>query len=109
MGKGLIVLAGFTSLIYILVTLFIPVPLFIKYENVVYASLYIVFTYLALRKGLYTPLLALTAFNTGRLSRSIVTSRGEIGEMTNEHIPLLILLVIYMLYVAYLMWREKSI
>ena len=101
----LIVFGGLTALGYIIITIALPIPLFIKYENILYALLYILFTYIALRRS-KVPLLTLIFFNIGRISRSIITSYGEVARMAMEHLPLLIFLVIYGLYTAYLTWKE---
>ncbi len=101
----LIVFGGLTALGYIIITVALPIPIFIKYENLLYAVLYIIFTYIALSKS-KVPLLALIFFNIGRISRSIITSYGELAGMAVEHIPLLIFLVIYGFYTAYLTWKE---
>jgi len=100
LDKGLVLLSGLVLASYILVTLFIPIPLFIKYENILLILLYIVSLYL-FNRGVYWPLPILITFNIGRLSRSIVTSTGEVGERALEHIPLLILLVVFLIYVLY--------
>lgn len=103
----LLVFAALTAMGYIIITIFLPIPIFIKYENILYAMLYLTLTYVAIRWS-KVPLLALIFFNIGRISRSIITSYGEIGRMAREHTPLLIFLVIYGLYLAYTMLREKS-
>ncbi len=101
----LIILGVLTALGYITITIFLPIPTFIKYENILYASLYILFTYIAIRKT-NIPLLTLIFFNIGRISRSIITSYGEVARLALEHLPLLIYLIIYGLYIAYLSWKE---
>jgi len=101
MDKGLVALSTTTVIVYMGVTLFIPVPFFIKIQNVVYIGLYILTTYLALYRTSFTPLIILITFNIGRLSRSIITSTGEVGYMAAQHTPLMILLIIFLGYTIY--------
>ncbi len=107
MDKGLAIISGLVLASYILVTAFIPIPLFIKYENILLVFLYIMSIYL-FNRGTHWPLIILISFNIGRLSRSILTSRGEVAERATEHIPLLILLLIFLLYALYLTRRGYS-
>ena len=102
----LIVFGVFTAIGYLVITIFIPIPTFIKYENILYSTLYILFTYIAIKFS-KVPLISLIFFNVGRISRSIITPYGEIAEMAREHMPLLLFLVLYGLYVSYLIWREN--
>ncbi len=104
MDKGLAIVSGLVLASYILVTAFIPIPLFIKYENILLVALYLAAIYL-FNRGMQWPLLVLISFNIGRLSRSIVTSTGEVAERATEHIPLLILLLVFLAYSIYLARR----
>ncbi len=107
MDKGLAIISGLVIASYILVTVFIPIPLFIKYENILLVALYLAAIFL-FNKGVHWPLLVLISFNIGRLSRSIVTSTGEVAERASEHVPLLILLLIFLFYAVYLSKRGYS-
>ncbi|HIQ13269.1 MAG TPA: hypothetical protein EYH44_02635 [Thermoprotei archaeon] len=105
--RSLWILAGLTAVGYITISITTPIPQFIKYENIVYATLYILFTYIAIRWSI-TPLITLIFFNIGRVSRSIVTSYGEIATLAFAHTPLLIYLLGYGIYVAYLLYRREE-
>ena len=66
---------------------------FLVAENIALATLYIIGA-IGIAKG-YTWGYELTAilalFSAGRVSRSIVGARGEVGELAIQHIPLLVL------------------
>jgi len=66
---------------------------FLVAENIVLALLYIV-GIIGVAKGLrwsYALVTIVALFSAGRVSRSIVGSKGEIGELAVQHIPLLLL------------------
>ncbi len=71
-------------------------PKFLIGENILYAILYSILLIELLKNTPYVqPVLLLVAsFNAGRVSRSIISPRGEIGELAIEHIPLLTLILI---------------
>jgi len=85
---------------YFTINILIPIPEFIKYENYLYILLYIL-TYIVSRRGNYIPITALIFFNIGRLSRSIITSHGEIADLALQHLPLLIYLFLFGIYTSY--------
>ncbi len=69
-------------------------PTILFWENVVYASAYIIFTYLILSGVSVYPWLTLfSAFVAGRVSRSVLTPYG-FGELALQHVPLTLLLLI---------------
>ena len=66
---------------------------FLVAENIVLATLYIIGA-IGVTKGLrwsYALIAVVALFSAGRVSRSIVGSEGEIGELAVQHIPLLAL------------------
>jgi len=91
---------------YLGINLAAPLPAFLVGENIVLASAYAAAALLLYRGDCRALpwLLFLSAFNAGRVSRSIVTPTGELGALALEHIPLLtgILLVSALTLVAIL-------
>ncbi len=79
-------------------------PRFLIGENIFYVVLYTI-ALIAIYRQLdwaqaYTILIA--GFNAGRVSRSIISPRGEIGELAVQHIPLLSLIIIIAVLALYL-------
>ncbi len=79
-------------------------PRFLIGENIFYVVLYTI-SLVAIYKQFdwaqaYTILVA--GFNAGRVSRSIISPRGEVGELAVQHIPLLSLIIIVALLAFYL-------
>ncbi|MCE4625562.1 MAG: hypothetical protein F7C35_06860 [Desulfurococcales archaeon] len=80
---------------YIGINFTADLPKFLIGENLLYATLYTL-TLVAIVKGrpLAQPLaLLVSSFNAGRVSRSIVSPRGEIQELALQHLPLLALIL----------------
>ena len=82
-------------LAYIGINFIADLPKFLIAENITLALLYIL-SLIAVEKNYpwvqpYT--LLLSAFNAGRVSRSIISPRGEMQEKAKQHIPLLTLLL----------------
>jgi len=102
MRKVITVLIGLLLLMYVSITLFVPVPLFVKVQNVIYTILYPPLTYLYLKRGWKVPLLSLVFFNAGRVSRSVIDAHGHLHPRAWEHLPLLILILL----IGFLLWRE---
>jgi len=86
---------GFTALAYK------TLPPFIVFENIVWAALYIAALAVLHYKGSALPLVAIAAFNAGRVSDAIVTSTGELGRLALEHTPLFTLLLVLAILAAY--------
>ncbi|MFO7967426.1 MAG: hypothetical protein R6U44_07485 [Archaeoglobaceae archaeon] len=87
----LILIAG-----YIGINFFADLPLFLVGENLVYAALYAL-GFLKLNKRLVIIfLVVLSAFNAGRVSRSVLEPSGELAPIAMGHLPLLILIVAVM-------------
>ena len=92
-GRVLAVLGGLAYLgfdAYSLLGGNLQLPTFIVIENLVYAAAYLAGAafYSDPRVRLAVALIA--AFNAGRVSRSIVTAVGTIGELAIAHLPLLL-------------------
>jgi hypothetical protein len=82
-------------LAYIGINFVADLPKFLIAENITLALLYIM-SLVAVEKNYswsqpFT--LLLSAFNAGRVSRSIISPRGELQERAIQHIPLLILIL----------------
>lgn len=88
-------LTGLLVLGYIGINLVAELPRFLIGENLALAASYLVVAWLVARGSCAgQPLMLLLAsFNAGRVSRSIVTPRGETGELALQHIPLLALIL----------------
>lgn len=82
-------------------------PYFIVVENVVWAILYSIALVALHYKGLSWPLLAIAAFNAGRVSNAIVTSTGEVGRLALQHIPLFSLLLVLVILSAYVISSSR--
>lgn len=87
---------------YIGINFIAPLPPFLIGENITYAVLYGLILYLSYKNGYKnTHLLALTTilgFNIGRVSRSIISPRGEIEYLALEHIPLISFLILVLVF-----------
>ena len=81
---------------YIAINVFADLPRFLVAENIALALAYAASLVLILRgNSAGQPLtLFVSAFNAGRVSRSIVSPRGEIQELAVQHIPLLALILL---------------
>ncbi len=92
---------------YIGINFAADLPRFLIGENLVLAAAYAVSAYaLASGKPWAHPLLLfVSAFNAGRVSRSVVTPRGELGELAVEHIPLLAVILAVSLLSLYRLVR----
>jgi len=93
---------------YIVINFMADLPRFLIGENVLLAVTYSILLYL-INKNYnnvwYFLTSVIAAFNAGRVSRSIVTPRGEKGELALEHVPLLtiILLILFLsFYIGYI-------
>ncbi len=92
--RVLVVLGSLLVLGYIGINFVAPLPGFLVAENIAWALLYAVATVLVLRgDGRAYPLLtAISGFNAGRVSRSIVTPYGSLAPLALEHVPLLVVI-----------------
>ena len=90
-----VTLIGLLIVSYLGINLVADLPRFLIGENITLALLYALTLYLILRgHSLGQPLaLFIAAFNAGRVSRSIISPRGEVGELALQHIPLLVLIL----------------
>jgi len=81
---------------YIAINIAADLPKFLIAENLVLATLYtLAAALIATSHRAGQPLtLFISAFNAGRVSRSIVTPRGEIEELALQHVPLLALILV---------------
>jgi hypothetical protein len=84
-------------------------PLFLLLENTAYAVLYAIGLLAMMRSRIGSAyyVAALAWFNTGRVSRTIITPRGELGPLAAEHIPLLTLLASIALLSTLLAYRGQ--
>lgn len=84
-----ILIAGYVGINFV-----VDIPIFLMGENLTYAVLYAIgLVYLSKRYAVIF-LIALTAFNAGRLSRTIIEPTGEIGSLALQHLPLLLLILV---------------
>ncbi len=99
----LTILLSLLSIGYFGIQLFIEIPRFIIFQNLIYGTLYLVFTYFVARDTknitIYILLTIIAAFNAGRLSRSIITPVGTLDVEARNHLPLFLLLAI-IIYLA---------
>ncbi len=95
----LILIAG-----YVGINFSADLPRFLVGENLLLAALYSAILLLIYRGSDWgQPLLLLvSAFNAGRVSRSIISPQGEIQELAKEHIPLLTLILLVSIISLYL-------
>ncbi|MGQ4892228.1 MAG: hypothetical protein ACP6IP_07035 [Candidatus Njordarchaeia archaeon] len=97
---------------YIGINFIAPLPPFLIGENITYAILYAFFLVYMERKGYENKTFALLAtllgFNVGRVSRSIVSPRGEIEYLALEHIPLISYLLLVLVVVIYQLMRQEK-
>jgi len=102
----IIALSALLAAGYLAINLVAPLPAFLIGENIVLASSYGAAALILYRGDcrVLPWLLFLSAFNAGRVSRSIITPTGELGVLAVEHVPLLtgILLVSALTLVAVL-------
>lgn len=87
----LILIAG-----YIGINFFADLPLFLVGENLVYAALYALGFLKLNKRPVIIFLVVLSAFNAGRVSRSVLEPSGELAPIAMGHLPLLILIVAVM-------------
>ena len=92
-----VVLASILSLMYIGVIFVAPLPRFLVFENIVLAAVYISAAIYLYRSGCPVPMLVISTFNLGRLSRSIVTPTGEVPPLALSHVPLFMLIFVIFL------------
>ncbi|MFP3908284.1 MAG: hypothetical protein ACLFVX_00345 [Archaeoglobaceae archaeon] len=93
----LILIAG-----YIGINFFADLPLFLVGENLVYAALYALGLLNMSKRPVVISLIVLSAFNAGRVSRSVIEPTGELAPIAIGHLPLLVLI----LAVMFLLVRE---
>jgi hypothetical protein len=96
MGAGVLVLVALLGLLtagHIGILFVAELDKFLIIENIVLAILYTTSIAGVLKGHEWGYLLAsITAlFSAGRVSRSVISPRGEVGELALQHIPLLIL------------------
>ncbi len=101
MGRGGLVKAVEALLVLLVVShiginFVAPLPPFLVAENIVYAVLYAIAVYGVARGSRGALLLAslVSAFEAGRVSRSIVSPWGKVGSLALQHVPLLSLLLL---------------
>ncbi len=85
--------------------IFNPLPLFIMVENLVYAAVLGAAALLYDRGWQVRAAAALVAaFSAGRVSRSVVTPVGTLGELALQHLPLLAWLIALSIVLAAAAW-----
>ncbi len=90
-GRALAVLGGLGYLgfdVFALLGGSVALPTFIIVENLVYAAVYLAGAALYRDPRVRLAVALVAAFNAGRVSRSIVTSVGTMGELALQHLPL---------------------
>jgi len=92
---ALTVLLGLLITGYVGINFAAELPAFLVAENIVLALTYAVLLAAHLKgfRAAYPILTLVAGFNAGRVSRSIITPRGELGELAVEHVPLLALVL----------------
>ena len=90
---------------YIVINFIAKLPLFLIGENIAYATIYAVFLIYMEKKGYEKQTLSLLAtilgFNVGRVSRSIISPKGQIEYLALQHIPLIGYLIIVLAAAIY--------
>lgn len=84
----LILIAG-----YIGINFFADLPTFLVAENLAYAALYALGLLSLNKRPVVILLIVLSAFNAGRVSRSVIEPTGELAPIAMGHLPLLILIL----------------
>jgi hypothetical protein len=94
-GWALTILTGVLVAGYIGINFTADLPRFLVVENIALAVTYTILLVAHLKgaKAAYPVFTLVAGFNAGRVSRSIVTPRGELGELAVQHIPLLALIL----------------
>ena len=97
---------------YVAINLIADLPPFLIVENLIYATLYGSLLYW-LKKTNYgsKPLFLLSiilGFNTGRVSRSIITPSGDLQNLAIQHIPLEIFLILTLAITATVFLDNRS-
>ena len=105
LGAMLLLAAGYVSINFTT-----SLPRFLVGENLVLAAGYLLFTYLVYSGNCRVlPFLTLfSAFNAGRVSRSIIEPTGEFGELALQHLPLLLLILLVSVLSALLASQQSS-
>ncbi len=110
--KALNILLALLVLGYIGINFVASLPAFLIGENITYAVLYGLILFLSYRNGYKnTYLLALTTIlgiNIGRVSRSIISPRGEVEYLALEHIPLISFLVLVLVTTLVIFYRRLN-
>ncbi len=82
---------------YIGINFLTKLPAFLMAQNITYAVLYALGLLLLKKRWGPLYLTVLAGFNAGRVSRSLISPRGEIGYLALEHIPLFTAIIIVLL------------
>ncbi len=95
-GRALAALGGLGYLgfdVFALLGGSVALPTFIVVENLVYAAVYLAGAALYGDPRVRLAVALVAAFNAGRVSRSIVTAVGTLGDLAVQHLPLFLGLV----------------
>ncbi len=98
----LILIAG-----YIGINFFADLPLFLVGENLIFAALYSLGLLNLNKKPVIISLIVLSAFNAGRVSRSVIEPSGELAPIAMGHLPLLILILAVMLLLVRVLVKKQ--
>ncbi len=98
----LILIAG-----YIGINFFADLPMFLVGENLAYAALYALGLLSLNKRPVVSLLIVLSAFNAGRVSRSVIEPSGELAPIAMGHLPLLILILVVLGLLVRRVFRER--
>ena len=89
---------------YISINFIADLERFLVIENIILAIIYCILLLEVIYSGgsWYFLTSVVASFNAGRVSRSIVTPKGEFGELAKEHIPLITLIIVIIIISFYL-------
>lgn len=93
---------------YIGINFFADLPLFLVGENLAYAGLYALGLLYINRRPVVILLIVLSAFNAGRVSRSVIEPSGELAPIAMGHLPLLILILAVMVLLVREVLEERQ-
>lgn len=99
----LILIAG-----YIGINFFADLPIFLVGENLAYAALYALGLLNLNKRPVIILLVVLSAFNAGRVSRSVIEPTGELAPIAMGHLPLLILIIVVLFLLAKQLFEEQD-
>ena len=99
--KALQIILLLLAIGYLAINFITPLPMFLMGENILYAILYtLAFYQIAIKenKRWLIYLTSISAFNMGRVSRTLIEPTGEIPKLSLAHVPLFsVILIVFVL------------